>query len=128
MKRLIAVLFVVAFIVALPLSHTFAAKPKKVEICHVNSANDDGPKGIAFGRVIEVAESAVPAHLDHGDSTYFFDLSEAARNKFEHHYGISLPNADCYFHVKRPVPVPHPGTDPESAPEGPEAPAPKPAP
>ena len=109
MKRLIVVLCVVGFIVALPMSHlAFAGKPEekpaKVEICHVNSANDVvvlGTVVIAYGRVIEVSENAVAAHEAHGDmaSPGFFYMSEEARENIEEIFGVSLPNANCGFVV-----------------------------
>ena len=102
MKRLIAVLVVVGFIVALPLSHAFGAKADKVQICHVNSANDTLDLGFAtivFGTVIEVSGNAVPAHEAHGDSTAFEPMEEDFRDWVEATYAISLPNADCWFPV-----------------------------
>ncbi len=101
MKRLLIMLCLVAFLVALPMSHSaFAKKPAKVEICHVNSANDIldlGTVVITFGKVIEVSENAVEAHLAHGDSTTFFPMDEDLRDAFEDFFKISLPNANCYF-------------------------------
>jgi len=99
MKRLLVLLFVVAFLVAIPLTH-FAGKAAKVDVCHVNSANDQGAWGYAFGNVISVSEKAVPAHLAHGDSTDFFSLDEAQREWFEEKFDITLPNADCFFTVQ----------------------------
>jgi hypothetical protein len=104
MKRLIVVLCVVGFIVALPMSHlASAAKPQtKVAICHVNSANDvlyleDG-NVVTFGRVIVISENAVATHVaQHGDSTEYADLDKATRDAVEDYYGIRLPNANCYF-------------------------------
>jgi len=101
MKRLLIMLCVVAFLAALPLSHIALAAPAvKVPICHVNSANDALDLGglvVVFGKVIEVAEPAVPAHEAHGDNTAFFALDEDLRDILEVAFGISLPNADCYF-------------------------------
>ena len=105
MKRLLFVLCVAGFLAALPLSHVAtAAKPEtKVAICHVNSANDvldlDGLV-VTFGRVIEVSENAVAAHVaQHGDSESYLPLDEETRDWYEAEYGISLPNANCYFGV-----------------------------
>ncbi len=75
MKRLIAILFVLGFIVALPLSHAFAArrlKPgkRKVFICHVTNVeeNHHGMGHVLLeGHLIKVARAAVSAHLEHGD-------------------------------------------------------------
>ena len=104
MKRLLILLCVAGFLAALPLSHVAVAKkPVKVEICHVNSANDivdlGGPVVIAFGKVIEVSPNAVPAHEAHGDSTKFFYLSEEEREELEEISGVNLSNADCGFFV-----------------------------
>jgi hypothetical protein len=61
MKRFFAVLAVTAFVVGVPLSHLAVAVPPedKVDICHIPDSLD--------GHVISVAESAVEAHLAHGD-------------------------------------------------------------
>ena len=80
----------------------------KVDICHVNSANDVLPIGtpmtdfIAFGRVISVNGNAVAAHLvNHGDSlaSASFPLDTVLRDLFETFFGLTLPNADCFFGV-----------------------------
>jgi hypothetical protein len=53
--------------------------------------------------MIEVAESAVEAHLAHGDAIfggqYPKELTEEKRALIEVVYGVSLPNANCYFFV-----------------------------
>jgi len=104
MKRLLVMLGVVVFLAALPLSHLAMAVPscqEKVYICHVNSANDSlriGCTTFTFGIVIEVDESAVPAHLEeHGDSLCFETFDEETRDFIEDFFGIRLPNADCVF-------------------------------
>ena len=109
MKRFLVLLAMVAMLLAAPMAHLASAKPikKKVDICHVNSANDIilVPKRglVAFGKVISVSENAVPAHVAHGDSAVFFSLplDEELRDlaKF-----LGIKNADCFF-VKLPVPL-----------------------
>jgi hypothetical protein len=60
MKRILGWFAVAAIIAGLPLSHlALGARQTKVAICHV--------KGNGTGKVISVAEPAVPAHLAHGD-------------------------------------------------------------
>ena len=76
----------------------------KVDICHVNSANDvfdfGVPLGIlAFGRVKSVNENALPAHENHGDSLGFGELTPDDRDITEAILGITLPNANCFFFV-----------------------------
>ena len=85
----------VAFIADIPLSHSLMAKKAgKVEICHVNSANDVlGP--FVFGRVIEMSSNALNAHWKHGDSTHYLPLTKAMRDSLEKCFGIALPNANC---------------------------------
>jgi len=110
MKHFTVVLFVVGFILALPLSHSAMAKGKrhkkqrcqeKVLICHVNGSNDTIPIGshsvITFGRVIKVSKRAVRAHERHGDSTAFDLITEEMRDEFEETFGINLPNPGCIF-------------------------------
>jgi len=106
MKRFLIILFVLVFIAAIPLSHNLMAKkaekPGKVEICHVNSANDVlelGATVIAFGKVIEVSEKAVAAHEKHGDMAApgFFYITKEDAEYWEDYYGIKLPNANCLF-------------------------------
>ncbi len=107
MKHLLVTLGVVAFLAVLPLSHLALAQPpcpgEKVPLCHVNSANDSATFNNTlrtFGRVIEVDENAVPAHLaEHGDSLNFQTLTQEQREQMEEDFDISLPNANCYFDV-----------------------------
>jgi hypothetical protein len=76
MKRLIVVLCVAAFIIALPMSHSAMAKRdliiKKVLICHATDSFDilANEWTQIVGHVIEVSENAVDAHLAHGDALY----------------------------------------------------------
>ena len=109
MKRFMIYCLVVAFIAAIPLSHSLMAKkPAKVQICHVNSANDvEGLSPFVFGRVIEVSSNALKAHMKHGDCSdpdMYMVLTEAKRDLMEVEYGIKLPNANCYFEVFWAVP------------------------
>ena len=104
MKRLLVMLCVAGVIAAIPLCNvaTAAKKETKVAICHVNSANDVvvlGDSVFVFGRIIEVPETAVEAHLAHGDSTDFVTLTETWRYIFEEIFGYYLPNADAFFVV-----------------------------
>lgn len=104
MKRVIVIAAVLALLFGLPMSHfAFAGKgpAAKVDICHVNSANDvleleDGFV-VTFGKVISVSENAVAAHEAHGDSTDFADLDQDLRDLVEELFGITLPNANCLF-------------------------------
>ena len=71
----------------------------KVNVCHVNSANDLGHHGHhAFGKFIRVSENSVDAHLAHGDSTDFLE-GDATDALIQHHRdsGAYLPNANCVF-------------------------------
>ncbi len=64
MKRLLILFVLVAFIAAIPLSHSLRAeKPAKFKICQLT--HDDGLK--FHGHVIIVAESAVAAHYRQGN-------------------------------------------------------------
>jgi hypothetical protein len=83
MRRIFGFMCLAAILVALPLTHSLAGKSEKVTICHLDSANSPGvhqfswnwlgpfyPRAkytMYYGRVIEVAEDAVDAHLAHGD-------------------------------------------------------------
>ncbi len=98
MKRSLILLCVAALLATLPLARVaVAAKPVKVEICHVNYVLDFGVVAFAFGRVIEVSASAVAAHEAHGDSVDFTLMSEEMRNWWEIAFGIDLRNADAVF-------------------------------
>ena len=74
-----------------------------VEIWHVIAYfPEDG--GIAFGELMEVPESEVEAHLDHGDitvgdGTVLYNLDDSLRGLFEVVYGIDLSNAQVYFYL-----------------------------
>jgi len=64
MKRLLVLCVVLAFVVAIPLSHSLMAqKDGKVRLCHVTKADDLG----VYGHVIEVSINAKNAHCNHGD-------------------------------------------------------------
>ena len=101
MKRFLIGVLILAFVVAIPLSTTLmAGKQPKVDVCHLNSANDVldlGTQVIAFGKVINVSEKAVAHHVKHGDSTEFFPMTEELRDILEEFFEIKLPNANCYF-------------------------------
>ena len=58
MKQFLSAIIAVVFVGA---SLAFAAGPKVV-ICHIPPGNPDNPQ------TIEVDDSAVPAHLAHGDA------------------------------------------------------------
>jgi hypothetical protein len=100
MKRLALFVAIVAVAVLVPATHGLLAKPaNKVDVCHLNSSNQPGviQEDVAYfeiwggyeysysysltstyfvGRVISVDESAVPAHVAGGDSTWFYALDE----------------------------------------------------
>ena len=91
MRRLLVVLCVVGFVVALPMSHlAFAARggAPKVEICHItpNYAPSEAfpflsPNNVVvalYGHVIEVSENAADAHYGHGDPTAVFMTADWA--------------------------------------------------
>lgn len=69
MKRFLIILFVVAFIAAIPLSHNLLAqKSANVLICHITHTGvNDNNFAIFTGHVIEISPKAVPAHCAHGD-------------------------------------------------------------
>ena len=74
-----------------------------VEIWHVIGYFPEGG-GIAFGELMEVPESEVEAHLDHGDitvgdGTVLYDLDDSLREFFGGFYGIDLSNAQVYFYL-----------------------------
>ncbi len=86
----------------MPLAHfVFAANEGKVDICHVDSGNDQADLGggdaLVFGIVIRISANSVPAHVRHGDSVGFTLITEAERAEYEDDFQINLPNADCFF-------------------------------
>ena len=102
MKRLIAFAVIAAFVFVLPASHLMA-KAEKVDICHVNSANDvflfPFGGGIAFGKGISVSEDSVEAHEKHDgngvDPAKWDYRTQEEIDQFELIFGVSLPNANC---------------------------------
>ena len=90
MKRFIILLCVVAFIVALPLSHVAAkGKAPKIEICHGTDSLDLGTLEVVYGHVISVSGNALAAHEGHGDSVEFFAYNKGANANY--------PGTDCGF-------------------------------
>ncbi len=105
MKKLVLIVLAAALILPLVGSQARAKKEEqvKIDICHVISANDVIPfynVFLYFGKVKSVDESAVDAHLAHGDFTNFWGGDEAAGpiNAFRE-AGAQLPAANCYFGV-----------------------------
>ena len=149
MRRFLMLAAIAAFVIALPLAHNALATPEaKVQLCHVNSSNTPATYvydsyewyygteysyhyeyAYCFGNVIEVAASAVDAHLAHGDSTAYylfadylpdFDYADYFENwdqndyyyewdyrpdyDYYGHYGAdytngNVKNADCFFYT-----------------------------
>jgi hypothetical protein len=113
MKRGVIFIVLAVFIAAIPLSHALKATPAaKVTICHVNQANDTVPVKfrifvwsfeftVVFGRVIDVSEKAVPAHLAHGDSLDYAYVGESWLWPYIEHvledFGYKLVNENCFF-------------------------------
>jgi hypothetical protein len=106
MKKLLFTFAVLALLSAAPgpvTASTNEAVAGKSQVCHVTGqANDTADiEGllVTFGRVIEVNDNAVEAHLDHGDDLNFLDMDADLRAWAEAFYQISLPNADCYMYA-----------------------------
>ena len=104
MKKLMVFALATAFILPILASQAMAAKQEKVEMCHVISANDTIPNfwgttmTIYYGKIISVAPSAVPAHLDQGDSPLFFSgEGTAASVEVFIAAGGHVPAANCHF-------------------------------
>ncbi len=101
MKRSLIVLCVAALLATLPLARIAdAAKPQKVAICHVTQIcvwKGGGYGYVAFGREIEVSESAVAEHEAHGDNTTFKPMTESDRFGFEVLGGLNVRNANTWF-------------------------------
>ena len=141
MRRFLMLAAIAAFVIALPLAHNALATPEgKVMLCHVNSSNTPATYVYDsyewyygteysyhyeytywFGNVIEVAASAVDAHLAHGDSTYYnpfddyynedlwenldqfdYDYEYDGGPNYYYHYSADytsgdIKNADCWF-------------------------------
>jgi hypothetical protein len=107
MRRLVLLLGLMALVVALPASHGAFAKSTKVDVCHVNAGNQAGFYGTVddvkvktdgvwqynytyikgytwrLGKVISVSEDAVDAHVAHGDSTWFYALTDERADYIE---------------------------------------------
>jgi hypothetical protein len=103
MKRIIILLCVVAFIVALPLSHVAVAgkgPAPKVNICHKPQyVGSLGGVDYYAGNIISVSENALDAHIAHGDSDEFniatvddFWVATLANN------GIVVEVGDCWVY------------------------------
>jgi len=71
--RLLSLIFVIAAIVGFSAGSAYASPHEKVTICHIPPGNPDNM------HTIEVGESAVDAHLAHGDM-----LSRCAGEDDEH--------------------------------------------
>lgn len=68
MNKVIAIITVIAFIVAIPVSNNLmAGKEAKVKVCHITAEGEWRGANGYIGHVIEVSENAVKAHCSHGD-------------------------------------------------------------
>ena len=113
MRRFALLLAVVALIVIVPATHAVFAGGVKVDVCHINSANQPAiihydyvydyylfnyvtglpseshsvrsyTATYTLGKVISVDEDAVDAHVAHGDTTLFLPLNDATAALLEH--------------------------------------------
>ena len=127
MTRFFVFAAVVALVIALPVTHeAFAGgNNTKVSICHVNNSNSPAVQVYTYhygyynyyeygyvrtltyhlGRFIEVDESAVAAHVDHGDSTgyalseYTADyLTSWEDNDYGNSYGTPYVSSYWYYY------------------------------
>ncbi len=105
MKKLLFVSLAMVFVFAMFIPQATAVQEEKVAVCHVIAANvviSFGPVKLYFGKEIQVAESALEAHLAHGDFDSFWgantepDSSTGPINAFRE-AGAKLPAANCYF-------------------------------
>ena len=80
-------------------------KEVKVDVCHIIETNDMIPFGIEpvylyFGKVINLSEDAVNAHLAHGDSIVFFGGNEALGPIYQfRELGAHLPATNCFYGI-----------------------------
>jgi hypothetical protein len=97
MKRLLVLLLIVGFVVALPLSHLVLAKgpAPKVEICHVTDSGSVFGDTVVVGHVISVSENALDAHLAHGDLEDFKDLTPDGAAWLVQ-FGLHTDGANCW--------------------------------
>ena len=129
MRRLALLIALVALVVAIPATHTVFAKAVKVDVCHLNSANQAAVISYDYqydyvypaygydyhynysysytyqmGMVISVDENAVDAHVAHGDSVYFNELTEYWANFFQNlddyytDYEYEYEDANYYYY------------------------------
>lgn len=74
MKRFMIYCLVLAFIAAIPLSHSLmGARTPKYMICHITGEDGDN----LTGHIIIVSGNAVPAHYKNGDHDPSCDLRKA---------------------------------------------------
>ena len=120
MKKLAVLTAVLAFVFALFVPQAIAGKKVekvvkvKVDVCHIIAANDvvygflNSVNDLYFGKVISVSESALDAHLAHGDydCSWSGDAAAGPIDLFREN-GVNLPAANCYFGVNSETEIPY---------------------
>ncbi|MCK6459212.1 MAG: hypothetical protein L6Q95_04875 [Planctomycetes bacterium] len=117
MKRFVVLAAVAVLVIGLPLAHdAVAAKNVKVTICHLNSSNTPAVYSYSYweswygyeysvayeqtyylGNMIEVDESAIAAHVGHGDPGPALGYEWAPLDDYAAEYLTTLEDYNGYF-------------------------------
>lgn len=99
MKKKLVFVMVLTMIAVLLFSGLAFAGGGKTKVCHLNASNDVvygflGVVDLHFGKMINIPEAALDAHLAHGDSVTF-SSGQGPIDTFRG-VGYHLPAADCW--------------------------------
>ena len=101
MKKIIGLFIIVAFVVVLPVTHSIAKRPDKVEICHVEKCIERDGLGVCVGKLKTVKKKDLPKYKDLGaidDHYVYLGMDAEIRDAVEETYDVNLPSSyDCVF-------------------------------
>ena len=101
MKKIIGLFIIVAFVQVLPVTHSIAEKPDKVEICHVAECIESDELSVCVGKLKIVSKKKLPDYIKLGDQVdhyVYLGMDAEIRDAVEETYNVNIPSSyDCVF-------------------------------